>query len=51
VAAVVSSWNLCTLGDEYGVDLLESRETVAKSKPLRNVSSLEDGLHFLAKQN
>jgi len=39
------------LGDEYVVDFLESRdESYPKIKALMKLSSLEEGLHFLAKK-
>jgi len=41
------------LGDEYNVDFLEKRDadSIPMFKDAMKLSSLEEGLHFLAKQN
>ena len=40
------------LGDEYDVDFLESRDSHDKNMPtIMKLSSVEEGLHFLAKKS
>jgi len=39
------------LGDECSVDFLESREAKVKLKEVKKISRIDEGLHFLVKQN
>jgi len=39
------------LGDEFSVDFLGSRKANIKLKVVKKLSSVEEGLHFLVKQN